>query len=502
MRTSGNATTGNSNWIDVKKLTFWLILLVFVYGLMEATAWVGYRVLFGETFSLARMDEIRQKVVATLAMDVKQSGKSPVYLLHPYYGYIMNPNWVDEYRRESRTKDGGQLLIEDPMNAFGFFGDVSPLQPRDPKKLVVALTGGSVAAYAGAWGREAFMDGLSKIPAFKGRKIVLLNLGSAAYKQPQQVMVVGDILTQGGHIDLLINLDGFNEIALPRGHDAFGLGVSPFFPQIWKLSSETSFSRDAMVRMGRIALLQENRAKWASYADRTPWRYSITAGTAWRLIDTSLSKQKSVLEQYLGKAQDAKVSGSVPITADLRTSLGPPHGLKDARALYEASASLWARGSVLLNNMVASQGGVYVHVLQPNQYFPGSRPVGADDAAKHSATTYKPEVERGYPYLRSAGQALVQSGIPFYDLTALFKADPAPVYADNCCHFTREGNAKLVQAIIARVGDAMGRPRSYPPSFPDPDYRANTLRSLALQPEGYSDGSGEELKQPPIGSRQ
>lgn len=483
----------------MKKISFWLILLLFLYCLMEATSWVGYRVLLGENFSFSNMDEARNKTMAILTMDIKQSGKSPVYLLHPYYGYIMNPNWIEEFRHESGTKDGGQLLIEDPMNAYGFFGDTPPIQPRNPKKLMVAITGGSVAAYAGAWGRKAFIEGLSHIPAFKDREIVLLNFGQAAYKQPQQIMVIGDILSQGGALDLLINIDGFNEIALPRGHDAFGLGVSPFFPQIWKLTSETNFSRDAMVHLGRIALLQENRTKWAKYAGSSPWRYSVTATTVWQIMDNSLAKQKAALEKNLGQSAETKASGSVPTTADMRTSLGPPHALKDARALYEASASLWARASVMLNNMVASQGGLYVHVLQPNQYFPGSRPIGADDAkiALNPMSFYKPEVERGYPYMRSAGQSLLQSGIHFYDLTALFKDYPAPVYVDNCCHFSKEGNIKLVQAIIAHVSDAVNQDATpHLASIVDADYRPKTLRDFALQPEGYDDGSGAELKQP------
>jgi hypothetical protein len=313
-------------------------------------------------------------------------------------------------------------------------------------------------------------------------------------------MVVGDILSQGGHIDLLINLDGFNEIALPQAHDAFGSGVSPFFPQDWKQISETSFSRDSMERLGRIALIQQRRLRWANYASDTHLSYSVTASTLWWFADNYLAKQKNALEQDLGHGVEGNSSGVLPTTADLRTSLGPRVDYKDARALYEASASLWARSSVLLNNLVASQGGVYVHFLQPNQYFPGSKLMGPAEAktALSSASAYKPEVERGYPYLRSAGQTLAQSsGIRFFDLSALFKDDPAPVYADNCCHFTKEGNAKLVHAIISRIADSLRKdaaPRAA--SIAEFDYSPKTLRAFALQPEGYADGGGVELKQP------
>ncbi len=473
----------------MKKLIFWLILLVLICGFMEATAWVGYRILFGENFSFSKISEIRE-TATSLSKDSKQE-KSTVYMRHPYYGYVMNPIGIGEAENKANV-----FAIEDHVNAYGFFGDTSPIQPRNPKKLVVAVIGGSVAAYTVAWGRKTFLEGLSKLPEFKGREIVLLNFALPSYKQPQQVMVIGDILSQGGHIDLLINIDGFNEIALPNGEGAFFYGISPFFPQNWKNLSETNLSHEAMLQLGRIALLQESRAKWADYAGCWPWRYSVTVSTIWRIIDNTLKMQQPKLEQSLGKGAGARMNGAVPSTEDLRTSLGPPDGFNNARELYEASSSHWARSSVMLNNMVASQGGVYVHLLQPNQYFPGSRPAGADNVKTviNMDSLFKPEVEHGYPYLRSAGHTLQQSGIRFYDMTLLFKDDHSPVYGDNCCHFTREGNVKLVQAIIANVANSLSKnPRPHLASFVDADYRLETLRTLTLQPSHYKDGSEVKL---------
>ena len=379
-------------------------------------------------------------------------------------------------------------------------GDAVPIQPRDPGKLIVAVTGGSVATFAASWGRKTLMEGLSKIPAFHGRKVVLLDIAMAAYKQPQQVMVIGDILSQGGHIDLLINLDGFNEIALPLGHGSISQGVSPFFPQDWRQISETNFSRDSLQRLGIIAVVEGRRVRIANIARTFPLSYSITAGTLWWIADNRLAGQKSSSEQDLVHGIEANTAGALTTTADLRTSLGPQVDLKDARALYEASASQWARSSVLLNNMVASQGGVYVHFLQPNQYFPGSKPMSSAEAkvAISAGSGYKPEVERGYPYLRSAGRALAQtSGVRFFDLSTLFKDDPAQVYADNCCHFTKEGNTKLVQAMISRTADAMRKdPAPRTASIAEFDYSPKTLRAFALQPDGYVDGTGTGLTQP------
>jgi hypothetical protein len=472
----------------VKRVFFWCLLALLVYAVFEGAAWFTYRILFVEPFSFTQLGELRTKSTALIDNEKNPDAAKPSLLIHPYYGYIMNPihnaDWL--------------AAIDDPVNAYGFFGDVSPIQPRDPKKLIVAITGGSVATYAAAWGRQAFIEGLSKIRRFAGRKIVLLNLGSAAYKQPQQLMVISDLLSQGGHIDLLIDFDGFNEIALPQAHDAFGQGASPFFPQRWHLITETGFSRGALLNVARITLLKERRARWAQGAGRRPWRWSISASLLWRIADNHLAAQHAELERALSESATSKVAGLVPTTADMRTTLGPPNDLSNARQLYEASARLWLNASVFLNNLAASQGGLYVHVLQPNQYFQGSKPMGLAETkrALSDQSVYKAEVERGYPYLRSAGKTLQQLGVHFYDLALLFKNEPAPVYGDACCHFTREGNEKLVNAIVARVAEAVADDAS--PRFvsisADPDFGLEALRSLSLRPKDYRDGSDIALR--------
>ena len=84
----------------------------------------------------------------------------------------------------------------------------------------------------------------------------------------------------------------------------------------------------------------------------------------------------------------------------------------------------------------------------------------------------------------------------FYDLTLLFENEPAPVYADACCHFTRDGNEKLVHAIIARVAEAVGNDASsrFVSISAAPDFGLEALRSLSLRPEHYRDGSDTALR--------
>src|SRR5262252_9971676 len=115
----------------MKRLATWLIFLLFLYGIMEITAWVSYRLLFGENFSFSRVEGIREQISASSPPDLTQSRTPPIYLVHPYYGYVLNPNWYDDYQREHRGTNSGQGLIDDPINAYGFFGRTPPIQQRD-----------------------------------------------------------------------------------------------------------------------------------------------------------------------------------------------------------------------------------------------------------------------------------------------------------------------------------------------------------------------------------
>ena len=59
------------------------------------------------------------------------------------------------------------------------------------------------------------------------RRLVFLNWAAGGVSQPQQTMLVANALLRGGAVDLIINLDGVNEIG--KRADPTGKGPFPFF---------------------------------------------------------------------------------------------------------------------------------------------------------------------------------------------------------------------------------------------------------------------------------
>ena len=75
-----------------------------------------------------------------------------------------------------------------------------------------------IGVFGGSFTHSVYLslkDLLSKHAAEFGKKIVVINLGLAGYKQPQQLMTLNYLLALGAEFDIVIALDGFNEVALP-----------------------------------------------------------------------------------------------------------------------------------------------------------------------------------------------------------------------------------------------------------------------------------------------
>ena len=67
---------------------------------------------------------------------------------------------------------------------------------------------------------------LAAAPAFRGRDIVPLCFSHEGYKQPQQLLILSYFLSIGQAFDVVVNIDGFNEVAISPLNDARGLDIS------------------------------------------------------------------------------------------------------------------------------------------------------------------------------------------------------------------------------------------------------------------------------------
>jgi hypothetical protein len=424
------------------KLTIFYAILVFAVAItLELLAFATYSIIFDERFSYGRLQSERLSLLqsAQAKSDAARS-ETPMWVLHPYYGYVGNP--------ASRPL---------PFDKFGFLGNEDQIQAANFNKVVVAVVGGSVAGQLASttYGADTLKAELKLIPAFRDKEIVLLNLGNGSYKQPQGLITINDLLSRGSHIDMLIALDGFNEIAVPEAHGIVSDGTSPFYPFYWRQLVEANASPDKMNALAKLNFASGLRVKLAANFAKPILRDLVVANLIWRVADRGLQiamlKYRVALDQQLPASQVAR------LTSNQLGFLGPPVKYRTRRELYLDIAKQWGRASVLMKDIVAAQGGLYFHFLQPNQYVPDSKPLGEEEKknAVYPLSVYRKPVEIGYPYLRAMGASLRSAGLWFEDLTDLFAGDSEDLYIDSCCHISKKGMAIVARAIASAIASRL-----------------------------------------------
>lgn len=340
----------------------------------------------------------------------------PTDRLHPYLGFVNDPA-VDGWGNEQ-----------------GFSGAVLPPQDAE-KRFSVVLTGGSVALRLHEHQAELLRI-IRKAFSPGDRKVELSYWALGGFKQPQQLMTLSLMLALGARPDVVLALDGFNEVALPYAEN-LPRRVPVEFPREWDLHTARAVGLRSAIRLGRLSLLAERRHGLRMLFRQAPFRWSSTALFAWDNLDRILQASQQRIE---GEFQDR--------TAD--RSAGAP----EKERVLEDSVRLWKESSLQMARLCAANGIAYRQFLQPNQYHEGSKPLSRKEVRIMSAkdrwtADVRLAVRAAYPQLVAQGSALRKQGVAFHDLTQIFRAEHRTLYVDNCCHLNRQGNRLLI--------DAMGR---------------------------------------------
>ena len=351
----------------------------------------------------------------------------------------------------------GKRRISHPFYGFSHHRASSelnamPLQLRQEDTVVIGLLGGSVAQDVQPFLQFALNRwfAANRPP----RQPVVLSLAIGGAKQPQQTMIVVNNLLLGGEFDLIVNLDGFNEMVFSG--ENFGEGVSPFFSRAWH--NRVGLTRADTLRAGRIGVLRREQARLAAAEETSPLRRSALFGLAnrWR--------QERIAAQIIRRNQELAASES----AYSLERHGPRRWLTAEDAVFAATARLWYRGSVALARLAELAGAEYYHFLQPNQYVPGSKPLspGEREFAYDPLMSNKRSVEKGYPLLRAFNRDLQNQGVNYFDLTAIFADHPETLYKDECCHLNDRGNELLAAEMVRRLEPALRRLGGASPAGP------------------------------------
>ncbi len=398
--------------------------------------------------------------------DVPEIGhQTDAHRLHPYFGFVVAPSRLV----------GGTLT-----NNYGFYSRHDyPYQPRSPDELVVGLFGGSVAAKLELFERERGLlrERLADVFGRDRSDVTVLSFAQGAFKQPQQLLIYTYFRSLGQRFDVVINIDGFNEIAMAAGNVRTGAAVD--MPSMSHLASlqhlaGTIFPDHAETGyLEAMLCVRESYGKYSSMHNRTwsrdAWELRFAAGF---FLDRKMTKiYRTRYRTDLLAYQELRASRSDESWLYVNPLLSSGSEAADGLA---AAVDLWAQASSMMHAMQSRAGGSYFHVVQPNQYHPTQRDYGARErsVAFDEQSPYADPIRQGYPRLRQEFVRLKASGVPAHDLSELFDDLEAEAYSDNCCHYTDAGQEALATAIADGVSSTVWKNRRTisPKTTPSSEY--------------------------------
>lgn len=308
----------------------------------------------------------------------------------------------------------------------------------------VFLLGGSVAAiFCGKKGGvEALVAGLRALPQLAGRRVHLYRLAIPGYKQPQQLTLLAYLLARGARPELVVNLDGLNELRQSMNNQE--RGAPPTWPAIGHWASVTgsgNLESAQMAALAKVFLAQVEARRIVARAERYRLAESALLGL-WtrRSLERARSKWQGAQEEYVAASQASRQG----VRAQLPRVAGEEFSLADAVACWSAS-------SRAIDSLCRPLGIRYLHALQPTLHDKGSKVLTAEEERKGlQEGQYDERIVAGYELLRAELDRLQTSGITTADLSGIFRNTSETLYYDGA-HFAEQGNQLLAEALLATL---------------------------------------------------
>lgn len=352
--------------------------------------------------------------------ETKPASGTPRYSVHPYTGYAAPYGYehVEELLAERAAGEGAE----------------------DESVYTVLYLGGSVAAgFGGAGAKELERHLRSSLGLDEVRR---LRFAVPGFKQPQQLTQLAYLLSIGIQPDLVVNLDGLNEVRIPESNVQRGLRAT--FPSISHWLHVARGGRGASIEDIEVLMaVRDRQLEAASLAERIlsgRLHYSAILG---RYMTSRMNDARA----KWSAAQEGYVDQLAKKAHQRQESL-PDQALDAAR---NASIECWYESSLTMHHLCEARGIRYIHLLQPTLHDPESKPISPEEHKVGIGTKgLNRHVVEGYPRLREGIARLCAEGVEAYDMTSVFAGEEETLYIDSC-HLNLPGNILLARAVVSAM---------------------------------------------------
>ncbi|HKR60541.1 MAG TPA: hypothetical protein VJS64_12470, partial [Pyrinomonadaceae bacterium] len=292
---------------------------------------------------------------------------------------------------------------------------------------------------------RTLIQALQRLPQFQNREIVVLRFCHPAFKQPQPLLVLNYFLSLGQELDMVINIDGFNEVALAYHNNKSGSDFSMpadfiMSPLVELANRDFSSGRLDLV-LGTIQLKQK-------------LTYTLDKLKACKLA-ICYSFRWGQAKYLFGQYQAAVLKLSSATNAMSENSLfrigRVDHPAGDAEVI-DKSVAEWANASRTMNHILADNNAQYFQFIQPNQYYASKRRFSDEEKkiAFSTNTGLTQVIAMGYPSLLARMISLRAEGVGVFSAVGIFDESSDIVYVDNCCHYNEAG-LRMLSNYVSRT---------------------------------------------------
>ena len=344
---------------------------------------------------------------------------TPRYSVHPYTGYgaPFGYQHVDDLLAENAARE------------------------EDDSVYTVLYLGGSVAVgFSNSGAKELERHLRSALDLGEIRR---LRFAVPGFKQPQQLTQLAYLMSIGIQPDLVVNLDGLNEVRIPEGNVRHGLRAT--FPSVSHWLHVARAGRGTPIEdVDVLMAVRSRQLEAASLAERVlsgHLHYSAILGRYMtRRMNEARARWAAAQEDYVDHLAKRALN---------RPAKVPDEVLDAAR---EASIECWYESSITMHHLCEARGIRYIHLLQPTLHDPGSKPISREEQEVGIGTgELNRDVVEGYPLLREGIARLRSEGVEAYDMTAAFSERVETLYVDSC-HLNLPGNILLARAVVSAIG--------------------------------------------------
>jgi len=335
-------------------------------------------------------------------------------------------------------------------NNYGFHCSHDyPLKKEKGNWYIIGIFGGSVANDFYEKGREQLTKKLKAHPRFADKEVVYLNYALGGYKQPQQLHILTYFLAIGQQLDIVINIDGFNEMIFCFNNNRLNVDLAMpsaqhFLPMRDLMDSRTVTGE----RLESMWNIQNYKKDYI----RVKEKLRTTKLASVYLIYSIYGKH--VYKKYRSEIVrfDNLIKPAKPEPEDSIANIKYTPAITNESALMAKVATLYYRTSFTMHSAATAWGGQYFHFLQPNQYY-AKKPFTKkeQETALDQGLTYNFLVKKGYPVLHRVIEALKKNQVNAFSAAAIFDNVKETVFIDKCCHFNRYGNEIFADFIAGCI---------------------------------------------------